>query len=366
MNTVDIIAQAAKLGASDVHITVGRPPIIRLNGILYPFDAPELAGKFDIVDTGEIRNLTPPDTEALARQIMTPEQYNRMQEKGELDFSYSVPGVARVRVNVFKQRNSIAMVMRLLNSRIPSFQELGLPDTLMQLARRPKGLVLVTGPTGSGKSTTLAAMIDLINSEKRLHIITLEDPIEYLHRHNLSIVNQREIGGDTRSFAAALRAALREDPDVILVGEMRDLETIATAITASETGHLVLATLHTPGAAETIDRIIDVFPPAQQQQIRIQLADTLEGIVSQQLIPRVDKPGRVVALEILIATPAVRNLIREGKTYQILSHMQTGARYGMQTLDMSLRELYQKGIIGRDEVLNRARDPEILMKGLVR
>lgn len=366
MKTVDVIAQAAKLGASDIHITVGRPPFVRINGILCPFDAPELAGKIDVVDPTEIRNLTPEDTEVLARQIMTAEQCERLQKVGEVDFSCSVPGVARVRVNIFKQRNSIAIVMRLLNARIPSFHELGLPDVIAQLAMRPKGMVLVTGPTGSGKSTTLAAMIDLINREKRVHIITLEDPIEYLHRHNLSIVNQREIGGDTRSFAAALRAALREDPDVILVGEMRDLETIATAITAAETGHLVLATLHTPGAAETVDRIIDVFPPPQQQQVRIQLSEILEGIVSQQLIPRVDKPGRVLALEIMVATPAVRNLIREGKTYQIQSQMQTGARYGMRTLDMSLRELYFKGIISRDEVFNRARDPEILLKGLMR
>jgi twitching motility protein PilT len=225
---------------------------------------------------------------------------------------------------------------------------------------------LVTGPTGSGKSTTLAAMIDLINKEKRLHIITLEDPIEYLHRHKLGIVNQREIGEDTQSFATALRAALREDPDVILVGEMRDLETIATAITAAETGHLVLATLHTSSAAETIDRIIDVFPPVQQQQVKVQLANTIEGVISQQLIPRKDVPGRALALEILVATPAIRNLIREGKTYQIPSQIQTGGKYGMQTLDMSLRVLYRKGMIGKEEVLNRALEPEsILGKGEV-
>jgi pilus retraction protein PilT len=254
--------------------------------------------------------------------------------------------------------------MRLLSTKIPSFQELGLPDVLSHLARRPNGLVLVTGPTGSGKSTTLAAMIDLINREKRVHIITLEDPIEYLHRHNLSIVNQREIGQDTQSFATALRAALREDPDVILVGEMRDLETIAIAITAAETGHLVFATLHTSSAAETIDRVIDVFPPSQQQQIRIQLANTIEGIVAQQLIPRIDRPGRVVALEILVATPAIRNLIREGKTFQIPSQLQTGARYGMQTLDMSLRLLYQKKMISKEEVLNRAHDPETIIRSI--
>lgn len=364
MKTVEIITEAAKLGASDVHITVGRPPTCRVHGILHPLDAPELRGKLEVLKAEEVKTLTPQDTEDLARQIMTPQQFLKFEEKGELDFSYSVPGVTRVRVNVFKQRNSVALVMRLLSTKIPTFEQLGLPEVLGYLARRPNGLVLVTGPTGSGKSTTLAAMIDLINREKRLHIITLEDPIEYLHRHNLSIVNQREIGQDSQSFANALRAALREDPDVILVGEMRDLETISIAVTAAETGHLVLATLHTSSAAETVDRIVDVFPPGQQQQIRLQLANTIEGIVSQQLIPRIDRPGRVVALEILVGTPAIRNLIREGKTYQIPSQLQTGARYGMQTLDMSLRALYQKKIISREEVLNRARDPETVLRGV--
>ncbi|MEW5899761.1 MAG: type IV pilus twitching motility protein PilT, partial [Bacillota bacterium] len=364
MKAVEIITQAARIGVSDVHITVGRPPVYRLHGTLFPLDAPELKGKLDLLSPAEIKVLLPEDTDALAREIMNEAQLEKFKEKGEFDFSYSVPGVTRVRVNVFRQRNSTALVMRLLNTRIPSFQELGLPEVLAYLARRPNGLVLVTGPTGSGKSTTLAAMIDLINREKRLHILTLEDPIEYLHRHNLCIVNQREIGQDTQSFAAALRAALREDPDVILVGEMRDLETIAIAITAAETGHLVLATLHTSSAAETIDRVIDVFPPSQQQQIRIQLANTIEGIVSQQLIPRTDKPGRVVALEILVATPAIRNLIREGKTFQIPTQLQTGARYGMQTLDMSLRTLYQKKMISKEEVLNRAHDPETIIRSM--
>lgn len=364
MKADDLITQAAKLGASDIHLTVGRPPVIRLHGILYPLDAAELKGKLDQLAGAEMKVLLPEETDALAREIMTGTQYEKFKEKGDLDFSYSVPGVTRVRVNAFRQRNSTALVMRLLSTKIPSFQELGLPDVLSHLARRPNGLVLVTGPTGSGKSTTLAAMIDLINREKRVHIITLEDPIEYLHRHNLSIVNQREIGQDTQSFATALRAALREDPDVILVGEMRDLETIAIAITAAETGHLVFATLHTSSAAETIDRVIDVFPPSQQQQIRIQLANTIEGIVAQQLIPRIDRPGRVVALEILVATPAIRNLIREGKTFQIPSQLQTGARYGMQTLDMSLRLLYQKKMISKEEVLNRAHDPETIIRSI--
>lgn len=357
-----VIAQAAKLKASDIHITVGRPPVFRINGVLFPLDALELKGKIDEITQEEIKNFTSDDTDTLTREITSGEQYHKFKEKGELDFSYSLPGVTRVRVNVFKQRNSAAIAVRLLSTRIPSFKELGLPEVLGYLARRPNGLILVTGPTGSGKSTTLAAMIDLINREQRLHVITLEDPIEYLHRHDLSIINQREIGQDSQSFAAALRAALREDPDVILVGEMRDLETIAIAVTAAETGHLVLATLHTSSAAETIDRIVDVFPPAQQEQIRVQVANTIEGIVSQQLIPRVDKPGRVVALEILVTTPAIRNLIREGKTFQIPTQLQTGARYGMQTLDMSLKMLYQKGVISAEEVLNRASDPESILK----
>lgn len=364
MNTVTIITQAVKLGASDVHITVGRPPLLRINGPLYPLDDDELVDRLDLIKPEEVKALLPPETDELAREIMTLDQYEKYREKGEFDFSYSVPGIARVRVNVFKQRESTAMVMRLLNTSIPSIQELGLPEVLTWLARRPSGLVLVTGPAGSGKSTTLAAMIDLINSEKRVHIITLEDPIEYLHKHKKGVVNQREIGSDSRSFATALRAALREDPDVILVGEMRDLETISTAITASETGHLVLATLHTPGAAETINRIIDVFPHGQQMQIRVQLSNTIEGIISQQLIPEVNRSGRVLALEILVATPAVRNLIREGRTYQIPMLIQTGAKFGMQSLDMSLRALLERGLISREEALNRAREPELLLKGL--
>ena len=364
MKIVDVVTQAAKLGVSDVHITVGKPPVYRLHGILYPLDAVELKGRLDLLKGEEIKILLPKDTDEMAREIMTDHQVEKFRETGELDFSYAVPGTTRVRVNVFKQRNSTALVMRLLSTRIPSFQDLGLPDVLYYLSRRPDGLVLVTGPTGSGKSTSLAAMIDLINQEKRVHILTLEDPIEYLHKHNLSLINQREIGQDTHSFAAALRAALREDPDVILVGEMRDLETIGIAITAAETGHLVLATLHTSSAAETIDRVIDVFPPSQQQQIRIQLANTVQGILSQQLIPRIDKPGRVAALEVLVATPAIRNLIREGKTFQIPTQLQTGARYGMQTLDMSLRLLYQKRVISKEEVVNRASDPESLLRSL--
>ena len=364
MTLTDILTQAEKLGVSDVHITAGSPPVYRLHGILFPIDSAEIKKRLDILNPEEIRTLTSEDTDGLAREIMSSKQYEKFADKGEFDFSYSIPGVTRVRVNVFKQRHSTALVMRLLSTKIKSFEELGLPSVLSDLARRPNGLVLVTGPTGSGKSTTLAAMIDLINREKRVHILTLEDPIEYLHKHKLGLVNQREIGQDTLSFAAALRAALREDPDVILVGEMRDLDTISIAVTAAETGHLVMATLHTSSAAETIDRVVDVFPPEQQEQIRVQLANTIEGIVSQQLIPRIDKPGRVAALEILVSTPAIRNLIREGKTFQIPTQLQTGVKYGMQTLDMSLRKLYQKKTISREEVVNRAHDPETLLKSL--
>jgi len=297
LTLIEILTQAEKLGVSDVHITVGRPPVYRLHGSLYPIDAPEMKNRLDTLKPEEISTLTQADTDSLAREIMSEAQYEKFTEKGEYDFSLSLPTGSRVRVNVFRQRQTTALVMRLLSSAIKSFQELGLPDVLSYLARRPNGLVLVTGPTGSGKSTTLAAMIDLINREKRAHILTLEDPIEYLHNHKLSVINQREIGQDTQSFASALRVALREDPDVILVGEMRDLDTISIAVTAAETGHLVMATLHTSSAAETIDRVVDVFPPAQQEQIRVLLANTIEGIVSQQLIPRIDKPGRVAALE---------------------------------------------------------------------
>jgi len=291
---------------------------------------------------------------------MTGAQYNKYQKTGELDFSYAIPGVCRFRVNAFKQQGCGGFVGRLINARILSFRELGLPDTLAMLCRKSAGLVLVTGPAGSGKSTTLASMIDLINKERRYHIIILEDPIEFIHQHKKSLVNQREVGKDTGSFASALRAALREDPDVILVGEMRDPETIGIAITAAETGHLVFGTLHTASAAQAIDRIIDVFPPHQQQQIKAQLGFTLQGIIAQTLIPRLDKQGRVVATEVMVATPAIRNLIREGKTFQIVNQIQTGTKYGMQSLDADLRTLYLNKIISKEEALSRAYDPEML------
>lgn len=338
-----LLYQAVQSNASDLHITVGVPPIFRVNGKLIRTDH---------------KLLTVQDTEELFLAITTPEQQVHFKNHGEIDFSFAITGLSRFRANAFRQRGSIAMVIRVVNENVPTLEELGHPSVLKNLASQPRGLVLVTGPTGSGKSTTLAAMINLINKERSCHILTLEDPIEYLHRHNKSIVNQREIHSDTESFTIALRAALREDPDVILVGEMRDPETIATAITAAETGHLVFATLHTGSAAQTIDRIIDAFPSHQQQQIRIQLSVTLQGIIAQQLLPRIDQTGRVAALEILIATPAIRNIIREGKTHQLTSVIQTGAKFGMQPMDIALRDLYRRGVVSYDEAMMRAIDEE--------
>jgi twitching motility protein PilT len=338
-----LLHQAVKSGASDLHITVGVAPIFRINGKL--------------VRT-EHNPLTVKETEELFISITKPEQQLHFKEHGEIDFSFAIFGLSRFRVNAFRQRGSIAIVIRVVNENVPTLEELGHPAVLKNLACQPRGLVLVTGPTGSGKSTTLAAMINLINHDRSCHILTLEDPIEYLHKHNKSIVNQREMHTDTKSFTIALRAALREDPDVILVGEMRDPETIATAITAAETGHLVFATLHTGSAAQTIDRIIDAFPSHQQQQIRIQLSVTLQGIIAQQLLPRIDQNGRIAALEILIATPAVRNMIREGKTHQLTSVIQTGAKFGMQPMDIALRDLYRRGIVSYEEAMMHALDEE--------
>ncbi|MFZ5625791.1 MAG: type IV pilus twitching motility protein PilT [Bacillota bacterium] len=343
----ELLQLAVELGASDVHISVDIPPVFRINGKLAAI--------------GE-RRLSREDTLRLVKEVMTEEQFTRFKESGELDFSYSVPGFGRFRVNTYFQRGSAGMAVRAIPFQIPSLEQLGLPSVVKELAMRERGLVIVTGPTGSGKSTTLASMIDLINNTRDCHIMTLEDPIEYLHRHKKSIVNQREVGFDTKSFANGLRAALRQDPDVILVGEMRDLETISTAVTAAETGHLVLATLHTSDAPGTIDRIIDVFPPYQQQQIRIQLAATLQGVIAQQLVPTADGRGRVAAVEVLIVNSAVRNLIREQKTHQIYSIMQTNARLGMQTMDFSLRELYYQGKITLEEAIKRALDPDNFLR----
>ncbi|HEY8909721.1 MAG TPA: type IV pilus twitching motility protein PilT [Desulfosporosinus sp.] len=316
--------------ASDIHLTVESPPVLRIDGSLVQL---------------KMEKLIKADLETFAHSLMNEQQAKRFAEFGELDISYSLPGVGRYRVNAFRQRGSIGVVIRLIPFIIPSPESLGLPPVSIELAKLNKGLVLVTGPTGSGKSTTLASLVDYINRTRACHIVTIEDPIEYLHRHKLSLVNQREVGNDTQSFTNALRAVLRQDPDVILVGEMRDLETIATAVTAAETGHLVFSTLHTNDATQSVDRMIDVFPPYQQQQIRVQLAAVLQGIMSQQLFPRADRKGRVAAIEVMLATPAVRNLIREGKTHQLPTVIQTNAKLGMQTMDKAIMDLVQKGLI---------------------
>lgn len=347
MNFINLLNETLNNKASDLHITVGLPPIIRVNGKLTPIGN---------------EKLTPKDTEGFVREVLSEEQLNKYKATGEIDLSYSVSGIGRFRVNVYRQRGSDAMALRIIGLKIPTLHGLNYPEVLTDLTRRTRGLVLVTGPTGSGKSTTLAAMINQINMERNCHIITIEDPIEFLHKHGKSMINQREIGHDSKSYANALRAALREDPDVILIGEMRDLETISIAITAAETGHLVFSTLHTIGAAKTIDRIVDVFPPFQQQQIKVQLSAVLEGIISQQLIEKSDGNGRVAALEILIATPAIRNLIREGKTHQIDSSVQTGSKYGMKSMDMSLIELYRKGLISRESLMVYCVDKEIVTR----
>ena len=347
MRMVDLLLEAVERKASDLHITTGAPPMLRINGSLDPMN---------------YSPLTPNDTDRLLSEITSPEQRDKFYQSGELDASYALPQVSRFRVNAFRQRGATALVLRVITEKVPTMEQLGHPEVLKMLARKPRGLVLVTGPTGSGKSTIRAAMINLINTERDCHIITLEDPIEYIHNHKQSIVNQREINTDTKSFTNALRAALREDPDVILVGEMRDAETIGIAITAAETGHLVFATLHTSDAAQTIDRIIDVFPPYQQQQIRTQLSLTLQGIIAQQLLPRRDGKGRVAAMEILVATHAIRNLIREGKTHQILSSLQTGAKSGMQAMDMALRDLYRSRLVTYDVAMAHATDADTFQR----
>lgn len=347
MNLNELLAETMNRKASDLHITVGVPPINRVNGKL--------------VSIGDDR-LSPKDIEEFVRTILSEEQFDNYRNLGESDLSYSVAGIGRFRVNIYRQRGSDAMALRAVGLKIPTLEDLGHPPVLIDLSRRNRGLLLVTGPTGSGKSTTLAAMINQINTERNGHILTLEDPIEFLHKHGMSIVNQREIGHDSKSYGNALRAALREDPDVILIGEMRDLETISIAVTAAETGHLVLSTLHTIGASKTVDRIVDVFPPYQQEQIKVQLAAVLEGIVSQQLIEKADGNGRVAALEILVVTPAIRNLIREGKTHQIDSSVQTGAKYGMKSMDASLIDLYKKGLISKNSLFTYCVDKEIVSR----
>lgn len=345
----EILTVAKEVKASDVHITVGVPPKVRVHGELMNMNYPVL---------------NKADSEAIIRTTLNERQAEILEEKGEVDFSLSLHQIGRFRVNVFRQRGALSAALRLVNTIIPKPEDLGVPPSVTNLYKKKRGLVLVTGPTGSGKSTTLASLINLVNENTSAHVITLEDPIEYLHSHKMATVNQREIGMDSLSYGNALRAALREDPDVILVGEMRDLETISIAITAAETGHLVFSTLHTIGAAATIDRIIDVFPPHQQQQIRIQLAMVLEAVISQQLIPTADGKGRVAAFEVLHSIPAVKNLIRENKTFQIPTTMQTNKKMGMQTMDDALFYLYAQGIISRDNALNYAQDQSALEKKL--
>src|SRR4051795_4357495 len=346
----DLLEQMTTLNASDLHVTVGTPPAFRVRG--------------HVARAQGFEALTAEDTQQLLYRILSSEQQKQLEIKRQLDFSHSLPGVARYRVNVYFQRESVGAAFRLIPQEIKTLEELRLPESLLELTTKPRGLVLVTGPTGSGKSTTLAAIIDEINRTRAEHILTIEDPIEFLHRHKKCIVNQREIGPDATSFAEALRAALRQDPDVILVGEMRDLETISTALTAAETGHLVFATLHTQSAPSTIDRIIDAFPASQQDQVRIQLAATLQGVVTQNLIPTADGRGRVAALEILMPDDAVRNLIRQAKVEQVYSVMQTNTLRGMRTMEQSLADLTLKRVITADAAFSRTTHPEQL-RGLL-
>jgi twitching motility protein PilT len=343
----DLLERTVAAGASDLHVTAGCAPALRVNGVLQRLE--------------DLEPLTPDDTRQLLYRVMSTEQQKHFEIKRQLDISYALAGVARFRVNIYFQRGSLGAAFRLIPAKLKTLDELGLPPVMHELATKPRGLVLVTGPTGSGKTTTLAAVIDEINSTRRDHIMTIEDPIEFLHWHKRSIVNQREIGPDATSFAEALRGALRQDPDVILLGEMRDLETIATALTAAETGHLVFATLHTQDAPSTVDRLIDVFPAVQQEQVRVQIASTLQGVITQTLLPRADGNGRVAALEILLPDDAVRNLIRQAKVEQVYSIMQTGGKRGMQTLEQSLAELIARGIISQETALSCSSRPEQLL-----
>src|SRR3954471_4318168 len=343
-----VLTKMVEVRASDVHLTPGFPPALRVRGRIVPMD--------------DYPQLGPQDTREIVYSILNDSQRKRFENQQQLDFAYAIPGVARFRVNCFFQRGAVSAAFRHIPNEIQSLDSLGLPAILEDFTRKPRGLILVTGPTGSGKSTTLASMVDLINSEREEHILTIEDPIEFLHAHRKCIVNQREIGADALDFAVALKAALREDPDVILVGEMRDLETISTALTAAETGHLVFAPLHTQSTAQTVDRIIDVFPPHQQHQVRMQLSIALQGIVTQQLLPTADGSSRIVACEVLVPTPAIRNLIREGKTHQIYSALQTSGAVGMQTMDSHLAQLVRSGKINRKLAEQRASVPEELRR----
>jgi len=341
----EILTRGVEMGASDIHITVFRPPMYRINGRLVSYKGDEV--------------LTADDTKRIGEEIIPNDKVRKvLDESGQVDFSNALPGVGRFRVNLYIQRGSWAAAIRIIPIKVPELKDLNLPPVVAELAMKEKGLILVTGVTGSGKSTTLAAMLNLLNHTKSVNILTLEDPIEYLHRHGRCIINQREVGTDTFSFADGLRAALRQDPDVIMVGEMRDLETMSIAVTAAETGHLVLGSLHSGSAYQAVERIVDVFPPHQQQQIRIQLSNCLQGIISQQLLPRADKKGRIAAVEVLVANTAIRNLIRENKIHQIYSAIQTGSSVGMITMEKSLKLLLQQGIISAEEAQKRMITPD--------
>jgi twitching motility protein PilT len=346
MDLAELLKHAVQYGASDLHLTAARPPMVRISGQLVP--------------SGYETALGPDETKALIYSILTDDQKASFEEEHELDFSVGIPGVSRFRVNVFMQRGCVAGVFRAIGENIPSVEDLELSDSIRNLALLPRGLVVVTGPTGSGKSTTLAAMVNLVNQERDGHIVTIEDPIEFVHPHIRCTINQREVGHDTHSFPRALKSVLREDPNVILVGEMRDLETIAAALTLAETGHLVLSTLHTQSAPQTVDRIIDVFPPYQQEQIRVMLAASLKGVVSQILLPRADGNGRVAAREVMLITQAIAAIIREGKTHQLYSAIQTGGREGMSTMEQSLHQLCQSGLVNLEDALSKANHPQEL------
>jgi twitching motility protein PilT len=351
-NLYQLLQTMIEKGASDLHITTGSAPQIRVDGGLVPLDLPPLM---------------PAETKQLVYSVLTDAQKHKFEEESELDFSFGLKGLSRFRANVFMQRGAVAAALRTIPFKIMTFEELGLPAVVRDMVKRPRGLILVTGPTGSGKSTTLATMIDTINSARHEHIVTIEDPIEFLHPHKKCVVNQREVNSDTKSFKSALKYILRQDPDVVLVGEMRDLETIEAALTIAETGHLTLATLHTNSCAQTMNRIIDVFPPHQQSQVRAQLSFVLEGVMSQQLIAKASGQGRVLALEIMVPNPAIRNLIREDKIHQIYSTMQTGqAKYGMQTMNQSLLDLYQRRLISYDDCVTRSSNVEELLNMLGR
>jgi len=345
----DLLQVVVDEGASDLHIRVGVPPVIRLHGALVPMDLPVL---------------TPEDTEGLMKAITSESHIQKVREQGGTDFGFAYGELARFRVSVFKERGNHGLVLRQIPNKLMSLERIGLPPSIKDLLYRPRGLILVTGPTGSGKTTTLASMLDVINNERDCHIITVEDPIEYYHHHKKSVVTQREIGVDVPDFAEAIRRGLRQDPDVILVGEMRDLETMEAAISAAETGHLVFATLHTTGAARTVDRIVDAFPTNQQEQIRTQLASSIVAVISQLLLVRADQKGRIACFEIMISTPSIQALIRDNKTFRITSDIQTGAKYGMVTLDANLMDLYEKGCISYGDLVTKAQDPQSIVAKL--